>query len=177
MLLCQLETRRHQTRMQDKRRSAARLRRRSFPQLERVEDRTLLAVAVWDGVGELRDINNNIIRQADGTSWEDNLNWVGNVLPANGDNVVIPDVAATTIVRLGGDAWPTRDWHISSLTSDEAFAFSGGTLTVDSTVQVNNTFTMNGGGARECNGPARQRRPRLERLRHLPSRFDQRRSG
>src|SRR5262249_54062849 len=70
----------------------------------------------------------------------DHLNWQGDVLPANGDEVVIPDVAATTLVRLS-----SGNWHISKLTSDEAFAFSGGTLAVDSTVQVNNTFTLNGG--------------------------------
>src|SRR5215470_11389656 len=69
--------------------------------LERLEDRTLLAVATWDGEGVLRDSQGNIIRQADHTSWEDNLNWVDNVLPAPGDDVVIPDVAATSVVTLG----------------------------------------------------------------------------
>jgi hypothetical protein len=124
--------------------SSARHRRRSrigrYRVLERLEDRTLLATAVWDGTGVLLDSQGNVIRTADGTSWEDNLNWVGDTLPAPGDDVMIPNVPATSVVRLS-----SGNWSINSLVSDEPFSFGGGTLDVNSTVQVNNTFAMNGG--------------------------------
>ncbi len=41
-----------------------------------LEARHLLATINWDGGG-------------DGTTWEDNLNWVGDALPGAADDVVI----------------------------------------------------------------------------------------
>ncbi len=55
-------------------------------QIERLEDRWLLAVVNWDGGG-------------DGINWTDPLNWDTNALPGSDDDVVI-DVAGTPTIRL-----------------------------------------------------------------------------
>lgn len=83
--------------------------------------------AIWDGGG-------------DGTSWSDPDNWVFDKLPQAGDDVFIPDVAATSTVRLS-----SGDWQIANLVSAEAFTLAGGSLEVAATVQVNNAFMMSGG--------------------------------
>jgi RHS repeat-associated protein len=94
---------------------------------EPLEDRRLLSI-VFDG-GPSHT----------GTSWQDTANWVGGALPGPGDDVVINAASGVTVVYSGGSD------SIKSLVSANALALSGGTLTVASTVEVNNTFTINGG--------------------------------
>lgn len=108
----------------------ARQRLQGRPSLEALEDRTAPAVVTWTGAGN-------------GTSWIDPANWLREgvaTTPQDGDDVVIPDVAATSTVVLN-----TGVVNINRLVSDEAFSFTGGTLTVATTVQVNNTFAQSGG--------------------------------
>lgn len=88
---------------------------------------TIDHITVWDGGG-------------DGTSWSDPNNWAYNTPPQAGDDVIIPDVGATSTVVLS-----SGDWRIASLVSDEAFRLAGGLLEVETTVQVNNALTLSGG--------------------------------
>ena len=81
----------------------------------------------WDGLG-------------DGSDWNDASNWVGNAVPPTGADVCIPDVGPTaTVVHSTGTT------SINSLKSDEAFQISGGTFTIGTTSQLNNSFTLSGG--------------------------------
>lgn len=64
------------------------------------------AVVAWDGGG-------------DGTSWNDPLNWVGDLVPAVGSDVVIDVPGTPTIVS-------SVDVMIGSLTSQEAISITGG---------------------------------------------------
>jgi hypothetical protein len=95
---------------------------------EQLEQRMLLASVTWDGGG-------------DGTSWNDARNWSGDVLPGQGDDVVIsvPNAATVQYTAAAGDV------SINSLVSDDALVLSGGILNVATTIQVNNTFTISGG--------------------------------
>ena len=61
----------------------------------------------------------------DGTSWNQATNWDTGV-PLAGDDVVIPNVAPTTVVVFGGPSVA-----IATLTSSEPFRVAGGALTVD----------------------------------------------
>ncbi len=54
---------------------------------EKLEDRHLLAAAVWDGGGDKQ-------------RWNDPLNWVGNVLPQPGDTVTIEDPSSNLVVTV-----------------------------------------------------------------------------
>jgi hypothetical protein len=94
---------------------------------EPLESRTLLSIN-WTGGG-------------DGTSWNDKANW-GGTLPAAADDVVIP--AGFNVVHSTGTD------TIHGLQSASALTISGGTLTVGTTaspgtVEVDNTFKLNGG--------------------------------
>src|SRR5580658_9047866 len=71
--------------------------------------------------------------------WSVSANWSTGALPGAGDDAVIPAGTAITVTHsTGADT-------ISSLTSQQAFVLSGGSLTVSNTVQVNKTFTLSGG--------------------------------
>src|SRR4051794_41437954 len=56
--------------------SYKRINRRALHRAEALEARRLLSTVVWDGGG-------------DGENWNDPANWVGDNLPADGDDVVI----------------------------------------------------------------------------------------
>lgn len=93
---------------------------------EPLEERHMLSVVSWTGGG-------------DGKSWSDAANWSGGALPGAAADVVINAPTGTTIVHASGDD------SINSLTSASAFTLSGGSLTVAHTVEVDNTFTLDGG--------------------------------
>ncbi|MCP4247914.1 MAG: hypothetical protein GY778_12770, partial [bacterium] len=83
----------------------------------------------------------------DGTSWHDVNNWDLLRVPTNDDVVIIPDVAGTTEVHYSAAAGTTS---IDSMTCDEPFRLSGGTLEIDSleidsASFANSTYTQTGG--------------------------------
>jgi len=108
--------RRHKVR---KRRTTA--NRRVFG--ERLEDRCLLAAITWTGAG-------------DAATWNDVANWDLVRLPAAGDDVSIPDVAATTQVTMSGTH------AFDSLISAESLRIQGANVTVPGTIQVDNAFAL-----------------------------------
>ena len=61
-------------RTQLRRRSVSRSRRLF---VEHLEDRRLLTTSIWTGANAAVDVR-----------WSDSANWQGNVVPANGDDVV-----------------------------------------------------------------------------------------
>jgi hypothetical protein len=92
---------------------------------EILEPRILLASVVWTGDG-------------DGVHWGDAANWSGSALPGAADDVTINSGSNGVLHDSGNDA-------VHSLTTSSTFSLTGGVLTVGSTVQVNNTFTLAGG--------------------------------
>src|SRR5438034_4611791 len=107
--------------------------------LERLEDRCVPSARTWTGNG-----SNDL--------WSNPANWDGGLTaPANGDDVVIVDTAASSEVIFdntvsGGTV------SVNSLTSDEPFRitaalFSSATLTLDGpgTFNFNNALTMSAG--------------------------------
>jgi len=88
----------------------------------------MLALVHWDGGPS-----------GTGTDWNIAANWAGDVLPGPDDDVVIDVPADVTIVHGSGTN------SIKSLSSRKALTLTGGTLDVAGTVQVDNTFTLNGG--------------------------------
>lgn len=77
------------------------------PALEMLEDRRMLAIVAWDGGG-------------DGTSWDQAINWDGDVLPGIDDDVLIDVADQDVTVRIdSADSWknstPTdTEWAIRS---------------------------------------------------------------
>lgn len=107
-----------------KARSEPRPRRSKF---ELLEARRVLATVTWTGGG-----GDNL--------WSDAANWSSAPnLPGATDDVVISVPAGVTITHASGND------SIHSLLSANAFNLAGGTLTVSTTVEVDNTFTMSGG--------------------------------
>ncbi len=105
-------------------RVATRRRQVGFEQLEA---RRLLATSVWDGGG-------------DGRTWLDPLNWSDRQVPSAGTDVLIPNVAATSIINL-----PTSGTlRLHSLQSAEHLVLSGATLSLD-TPSTLARLTMSGG--------------------------------
>jgi hypothetical protein len=78
----------------------------------------------WDGGG-------------DGTSWEDPLNWSGDVLPGPADDVLI-NSAGTIVVHTSGST------TVQSLTSFEPVHLDGGTLTIASHSRFEGALTVGG---------------------------------
>jgi hypothetical protein len=97
-----------------------------MPRLESLEIRGLLAKVNWPGGG-------------DRTSCSNAANWRNNTLPGPTDDVVINAAPGVTVTHdSGADT-------VKSLTSLRSFTLSGGTLTVDKTVEVDSTFMLSGG--------------------------------
>jgi hypothetical protein len=76
---------------------------------------------------------------ANGGDWSNPANWLTGVVPGAGDDVLINVPGNVTIT------FSTGTTHIHSLHSTDAFTLSAGTLQVDTAVQVDNNFTINGG--------------------------------
>jgi Leucine-rich repeat (LRR) protein len=76
-----------------------------------------------------------------GTSgdWHDPDNWSTKTVPSPTDNVLIQLASDETISISRGEH------HINNLHSEEKIVFSGGTLQVTDTIQVNNEFILSGG--------------------------------
>src|SRR5207245_1935320 len=68
--------------------------------------------------------------------WSDPANWNTGFVPGPTNNVYIGPGVTVTYNTTG---------TIVNLLADGALAITGGTLTATGTVQVNNTFTLNGG--------------------------------
>ncbi len=92
---------------------------------------TPLATTIyWDGGG-------------DGTSWQDPLNWSGNVVPGATNDVVINLSASNPTIRFTASAGART---VRSIRCNEIFALSGGSLTVSGgTSQFTANFSMTGG--------------------------------
>src|ERR1039457_4410140 len=71
--------------------------------------------------------------------WNTATNWSTGSLPGTNDNVVIGAGASISVTHSSGTHM------VNSVQSQQAFVFSGGSLTVSNTVQVNNVFTLSGG--------------------------------
>ena len=72
--------------------------------------------------------------------WDEGSNWSTGVVPQDGDDVIINRPAANiTVTFRSGTA------NIKSLTCNEAFVLSGGTLTIASNSTLSGTFTFSGG--------------------------------
>lgn len=75
---------------------------------------------------------------ASDNQWSTPANWNTNAVPGIGDDVLIPQSQSTPII------YDTLDTEINSLFSNAALNLSGGTLSVDHTIQVNNNFKLTG---------------------------------
>ena len=72
--------------------------------------------------------------------WNNALNWDTDLLPGAADDVIVPDlVGDVTITHSSGAT------SINSLDSAESLTLSGGSMDVAGSVQVDATFTINGG--------------------------------
>ena len=100
--------------------------RRRALHIEFLEDRCLLAVVSW-------------IDPAGG-AWEVGSNWSNGTGPGPADDALIDIPGITVVHSTGSDT-------VQSLTSNDAFTLSGGTLTVTGNVQEQNgnPFTLAGG--------------------------------
>src|SRR5262249_14829071 len=106
--------------------SQRRLCQRFRPFLQALEARTLLNAVLWTGGG-------------DGTSWSDARNWSGNARPGAADDVTINVTGNISVVH------SSNDDSIHSLTSQNALALSGGSLSVAAASTVGNVFPLSGG--------------------------------
>ncbi|HZZ41707.1 MAG TPA: hypothetical protein VFE58_02115, partial [Tepidisphaeraceae bacterium] len=93
---------------------------------EGLERRSLLSTVVWDGGVS-----------GTGTDWSTAANWVGDVKPVAGDDVVI-NTSGPTILFNGTEA-------VHSVTTSRAIQMNGGTLTLGGTLSATANVTMNGG--------------------------------
>jgi hypothetical protein len=78
------------------------------------------------------------INPADGF-WDVGSNWDTGMVPGQLDDVLLDVASGAKITYRSGNT------TIRSLSSNNPFAITGGTLTVNETLQVNNTFTLSGG--------------------------------
>ena len=76
----------------------------------------------------------------DGISWHDPANWDLERVPEAFDDVGILDVPETTVVE-----YSTGTTSINSLTCEEAFEMTGGTLMMDGHSTITGLFTWSGG--------------------------------
>jgi hypothetical protein len=96
-----------------------------FPKLmiEQLERRTLLASISWDGGG-------------DGTSWSDKLNWSGDVVPTQSDDVTISVANSSPTIRVSTYS-PVR-----TLTTSENILIAGFLDAFDSVTLQNASVTL-----------------------------------
>ncbi len=99
--------------------------RRSF-RVEQLEERALLATIVWGN--------------AAGGNWNVNTNWVGNQVPADNDDVVIPDLAGAPTITFN-----TGTRSLKSLSISENFVLAGGTFSATTISQLGGSFNISGG--------------------------------
>jgi hypothetical protein len=71
--------------------------------------------------------------------WDTATNWSTGALPGPGDNVVIGSGPSITVTHSSGTH------TVNSVTNQQAFVLSGGTLTVSNTFQTIETVTLSGG--------------------------------
>ena len=109
-----------------KSKSARRLSNRRLFRIERLEERALLATITWSN--------------AAGGNWNAPSNWVGSVVPATGDDVVIPDLAGTPTITFN-----TGTIAVKSLSIRENFSLSGGTFSATTISQLAGAFNISGG--------------------------------
>ena len=79
-----------------------------------------------------------------GGFWDVASNWDTGVVPGKFDDVLVDVAGGATITYRSGTT------EIRSLSSNNPFTITGGTLTVAQTVQVNNTFTLAGGTLKDA---------------------------
>ena len=111
-------------------RSARRLNRAGpfeHAMVEALEARTLFSLVEWDGGAE-----------GTGTLWQDPLNWVGDVLPVDGDDVVIASGA--------GVVFQTGQLTLHGLSSSAPLTVHGGTLAITAFATLAGGVTLDGGG-------------------------------
>src|SRR5262249_5261556 len=77
---------------------------------------------------------------ADNASWNLAGNWDLNRLPHAGDDVVIPDVAGTTLVTYSQDTT-----QVKSISTSESLTITGGTLEVTGNLSATKDVTLSGG--------------------------------
>ncbi len=121
----------HLSRTRRRSRPPSRKRAATFrPWLELLEDRAVPVTITWTGA-------------ADGTNWQTAGNWdLGRVPGAvANDDVVIPDVTATSLIT-----YSTGSTALRSLTSQEAVVLSGGSLSIGASgATFQSNFTVSGG--------------------------------
>ena len=112
---------------------------------------TLNAPAIKDPAGNALGASNYVtqftVTQATavfinsaGGNWSTPSNWQNGQLPGPGDNVLIDTGNPSAVITFSSGSAT-----VNSLTSFEPLTLSGGTLTINGNVQVNNTFTLAGG--------------------------------
>ncbi len=105
-----------------------------YPQLtiEQLERRTLLASIAWDGGG-------------DGTSWSDKLNWSGDVVPTQNDDVTISVASANPTIRVSTQA------SVRTLATSENILLAD-TLEVFGSVTLQNATVTAGDATNKTSG-------------------------
>ena len=78
-----------------------------------------------------------------GGNWDDPTNWDTGKVPGPTDDVLLDNSTGIITYRSGNT-------EIRSLSSNARLTITGGTLTIDETVQVNNTFTLAGGTLKDA---------------------------
>ncbi|MFG0259300.1 MAG: hypothetical protein ACF8LK_03020, partial [Phycisphaerales bacterium JB041] len=96
--------------------------------LDGLEPRLFLSTVQWTGAG-------------DGVSWHDGQNWDTGSVPGIIDDAII-DTAGDPTIRFTADA---GDQIIRSLISRENLSFSGGSLSVLTTAEVDAVVGLDGG--------------------------------
>jgi hypothetical protein len=95
--------------------------------LDQLEQRVLLATVFWDG-------------GAGTNSWHDKANWSNDTLPGSSDDVVISVQDNPTVTFSAGQT------TVASMSSNESFTISGGTLSVTGGLSAAvGPFTVGGG--------------------------------
>lgn len=111
-------------------RSPRRSSRHGMKSIEALERRRLLTAVSWIGAAS--------------GDFDVAQNWSTGVVPGPTDDVTI-NVAGITVTHSAGVD------TVNSLTTDEPFDLTGGTLTVANALTLNNTFTVSGGTLQQAN--------------------------
>ena len=93
--------------------------------IEFLEARNLLSAVSWTGAG-------------DGVNWNNQANWSTNSVPGSDDDVTINTGTTTIQISSGTDS-------IHSLESTRPLNLAGGSLSIATTLEVDNTLTLAGG--------------------------------